>query len=47
MMIESTAYFEAYKHVLRQLQEMDTWPAIPFERYFVKGKSDIQTPRYI
>ena len=30
MMIESTAYFEAYKHVLKQLQEMDRWPRIPF-----------------
>lgn len=39
-MTESSAYFEAYKHVLRKIQEMDSWIPLPLERYYVKGKSD-------
>ena len=34
-MIESDAYFEAYKHVLQQLKEMDKLQELPFERYLV------------
>ena len=30
IMIESTAYFESYYHVLKKLQEMGSWPNIPF-----------------
>jgi hypothetical protein len=30
-MIESSAYFESYVHVLRSLQTMNTWDILPFE----------------
>ena len=49
-MIESAAYFESYKHVLRQLQEMDTWPQIPMQQYFVHGKAadgGLKQPEYL
>lgn len=47
-MIESGAYFEAYRHVLKQLQEMDEWDEIPLERFIVRGDSaQIQMPAYI
>lgn len=39
LMIESAAYFESYCHVLRQLQEMDTWPALPMQDCIVHGNS--------
>lgn len=47
LMIESTAYFEAYKHVLRQLQSMDTWPQLPFNEYFVHGAQETKRPKYM
>ena len=49
MMIESAAYFESYRHVLRQLQEMDNWPQIPMQEYFVHGKAAqaIKQPEYL
>ena len=37
MLLESNAYFEAYKHVLKQLKVMDTWEEHPFERYLVQA----------
>lgn len=46
-MIESDAYFEAYKHVLQQLKEMDKLQELPFERYLVQGSKDMRTPAYI
>jgi hypothetical protein len=36
-MIESTAYFESYVHVLRKIKVMDTWDRIPFENIFALG----------
>ena len=36
-MIESSAYFESYLHVLNKLKLMDTWPEMPLSRYYVKG----------
>jgi hypothetical protein len=41
MMMESSAYFESYRHVLRQLQIMDTWHKLPMERYLVNGRKVI------
>ena len=40
-MMESSAYFEAYRHVLRQLQIMDDWDRLPMERYLVHGHTGI------
>ena len=47
-MIESSAYFESYRHVLKQLQAMDTWPLLPMQNYLVHGRSEnINQPQYI
>ncbi|XP_039261961.2 NFX1-type zinc finger-containing protein 1-like [Styela clava] len=43
-MVESEAYFEAYKHVLEALKEMRR---IPLERYIVKCSSDVHAPEYL
>nr|XP_034330562.1 NFX1-type zinc finger-containing protein 1 [Crassostrea gigas] len=45
VMAETTAYFEAYKHVLHGLQNMHR---IPFEKYIVRCETDvIKPPRYL
>ena len=47
-MVESTAYFEAYRHILLKLQEMSSYSEeIPFKDYIVGCKlSDIPAPSY-
>ncbi|PVD21343.1 hypothetical protein C0Q70_19516 [Pomacea canaliculata] len=44
IMAETTAYFEAYRHVLEGLQEMKT--NVPLARYIVECKTDIKPPQY-
>nr|XP_022331470.1 NFX1-type zinc finger-containing protein 1-like isoform X2 [Crassostrea virginica] len=44
-MVESSAYFEAYRHVLKSLQTM-TEEDTPFKRYIVHGNKDLRTPKY-
>ncbi|CDW82430.1 UNKNOWN [Stylonychia lemnae] len=34
-MLESQAYFESYRHVLKKIKEIDRWEKIPFDKYFV------------
>ncbi|XP_048877737.1 NFX1-type zinc finger-containing protein 1 [Brienomyrus brachyistius] len=46
LMVETTAYFEAYRHVLEGLQEEDA-DHLPFHRYIVECKSEIQPPAYL
>ena len=46
VMAESSAFFEAYKHVLTGLKTMTTGD-LPFERYIVFCESDIEAPAYI
>ena len=49
MMVESTAYFEAYRHVLRGLQEIPV-DQMPFRPYIVngcQGVKDIPLPLYL
>ena len=44
-MIESTAYFESYKHVLYKLKEMDKWDDLPLGKYLIgEQKTDIDAP---
>jgi hypothetical protein len=46
-MIESSAYYEAYRHVLKQLQAMDLWEGIPMEEFIIHGNSkNIRQPTY-
>ncbi|XP_038654615.1 NFX1-type zinc finger-containing protein 1-like [Scyliorhinus canicula] len=46
MMVESPAFFVAYRHVLQGLQEMDV-KRVPFQRYIVKCKPSIHPPAYL
>ena len=45
-MIESSAYFEAYRHVLKSLQQINEGD-LPFERYIVTCCADILPPKYL
>lgn len=46
-MIESSAYFEAYRHVLKRLQEINT-DFMPFKEYLVESKtSKVVAPLYL
>ncbi|CDW88188.1 UNKNOWN [Stylonychia lemnae] len=43
--IESTAYFESYNHVLKKLKLIDKWENLPFADYLTgQIKKDIQQP---
>lgn len=46
LMVETTAYFEAYRHVLRGLQEQ-TEDNLPFQRYIVECNTDVRPPAYL
>ncbi|XP_064610398.1 NFX1-type zinc finger-containing protein 1-like [Liolophura sinensis] len=41
---ETTAYFEAYRHVLQGLQELDN---VPFQRYIVSCQTEVLPPMYL
>ncbi|KAL8616355.1 hypothetical protein ACOMHN_032209 [Nucella lapillus] len=45
IMAETTAYFEAYRHVLEGLQQMKD--SLPMSRYLVDCNSIIKPPRYL
>ncbi|NXF09008.1 ZNFX1 protein, partial [Smithornis capensis] len=46
IMVETTAYFEAYRHVLEGLQEMQE-EDIPFQKYIVECDSQVKKPAYL
>ncbi|XP_069608345.1 NFX1-type zinc finger-containing protein 1 [Ranitomeya imitator] len=46
IMVETTAYFEAYRHVLEGLQQMNVQD-IPFQKYIVSCEKDVGAPRYL
>uniref|UniRef100_A0A8C4YWJ1 NFX1-type zinc finger-containing protein 1-like n=1 Tax=Gadus morhua TaxID=8049 RepID=A0A8C4YWJ1_GADMO len=46
LMVETSAYFEAYRHVLEGLQEV-RGDELPFQRYIVECSPDVQPPRYL
>ncbi|KAG7478317.1 hypothetical protein MATL_G00079120, partial [Megalops atlanticus] len=46
LMVETTAYFEAYRHVLEGLQEQEV-DDLPFQRYIVKCNTDVHPPAYL
>ncbi|XP_040293905.1 NFX1-type zinc finger-containing protein 1 [Bufo bufo] len=46
IMVETTAYFEAYRHVLEGLKEMNVQD-VPFQRYIVSCERDVRAPRYL
>ena len=44
---ESSAYFEAYRHVLQALLNIRDEKDMPFPRYFVQCQSPIRLPAYL
>ncbi|XP_016333043.1 NFX1-type zinc finger-containing protein 1-like isoform X2 [Sinocyclocheilus anshuiensis] len=46
LMVETTAYFEAYRYVLEGLQEQDE-NDVPFQRYIVECNTDVDPPAYL
>uniref|UniRef100_A0A8C2DH90 Zinc finger, NFX1-type containing 1 n=1 Tax=Cyprinus carpio TaxID=7962 RepID=A0A8C2DH90_CYPCA len=46
LMVETTAYFEAYRYVLEGLQEQDE-NDVPFQRYIVDCNTDVDPPAYL
>ncbi|XP_033730449.1 LOW QUALITY PROTEIN: NFX1-type zinc finger-containing protein 1-like [Pecten maximus] len=45
IMAETTAYFEAYRHILRGLQEIED--GLPMQRYIVECKQALKPPKYL
>ena len=45
-MVESPAYFEAYRHVLKGLQELDD-STLPFKKYLVECSKEVDPPKYL
>ncbi|XP_009952265.1 PREDICTED: NFX1-type zinc finger-containing protein 1-like [Leptosomus discolor] len=46
VMVETTAYFEAYRHVLEGLQEIQE-EDIPFQKYIVECDAQVKKPAYL
>ncbi|XP_062822871.1 NFX1-type zinc finger-containing protein 1 [Anolis carolinensis] len=46
LMVETAAYFEAYRHVLQGLQEARP-EELPFQRYLVRCEADVSAPAYL
>uniref|UniRef100_A0A7N6AWJ7 RZ-type domain-containing protein n=1 Tax=Anabas testudineus TaxID=64144 RepID=A0A7N6AWJ7_ANATE len=46
LMVETTAYFEAYRYVLEGLQEQEE-EDLPFQRYIVECNTVVQPPAYL
>ena len=45
-MVESPAYYEAYRHVLKGLKELDE-SSMPFKKYLVECSEDVDPPEYL
>ena len=45
-MVESPAYYEAYRHVLKGLKELDE-TTMPFKKYLVECREDVDSPEYL
>ena len=45
-MVESPAYYEAYRHVLKGLKEVDE-TTMPFKKYLVECRYDVDPPEYL
>ena len=46
VMVESAAYFEAYRHILQQLKQI-TPESFPFQEYLVHCNTDVKPPQYL
>ena len=45
-MVESPAYFEAYRHILKGLKELNE-TTLPFQKYLVECSEDVDPPEYL
>uniref|UniRef100_A0AC34FF88 NFX1-type zinc finger-containing protein 1 n=1 Tax=Panagrolaimus sp. ES5 TaxID=591445 RepID=A0AC34FF88_9BILA len=45
-MVESPAYFEAYRHVLTALQNIPPGEPLPFAKYLIHGQRETQRPKH-
>ncbi|XP_068716349.1 NFX1-type zinc finger-containing protein 1-like [Montipora foliosa] len=45
-MVESPAYFEPYRHVLKGLKELDG-TTLPFKKYLVECSEEVDPPKYL
>ena len=45
-MVESPAYFQSYRYVLRGLQELDE-ESLPFKKYLVECSAEVDPPEYL
>ena len=45
-MVESPAYFEAYRHVLKGLKQLDE-TTLPFKKYLVECSKEVDPPEYL
>ena len=45
-MVESPAYFEAYRHVLKGLKELDE-TTLPFKKYLLECSGEVDPPEYL
>ena len=45
-MVESPAYFESYRHVLKGLKELDE-KTLPFQKYLVECSGEVDPPEYL
>uniref|UniRef100_A0A915DE83 RZ-type domain-containing protein n=1 Tax=Ditylenchus dipsaci TaxID=166011 RepID=A0A915DE83_9BILA len=46
-MVESPAFFEAYKHVMLALQSYEINSPVPFSKYLVRAEKKTELPRYL
>ncbi|XP_038652754.1 NFX1-type zinc finger-containing protein 1-like [Scyliorhinus canicula] len=46
LMVETTAYFEAYRHILEGLKNIKD-NELPFQKYFVECQTQIAEPKYL
>uniref|UniRef100_A0A4W6EBA4 Zinc finger NFX1-type containing 1 n=1 Tax=Lates calcarifer TaxID=8187 RepID=A0A4W6EBA4_LATCA len=46
LMVETTAYFEAYRYVLEGLRDQEE-DELPFQRYIVECSTDVRPPAYL
>uniref|UniRef100_A0A914W199 UBA domain-containing protein n=1 Tax=Plectus sambesii TaxID=2011161 RepID=A0A914W199_9BILA len=46
-MVESSAYFEAYQHVLRSLQAIEEDEPVPFATYLIEANTNPELPYYL
>lgn len=46
LMVESPAYFEAYRHVLKGLKDLNE-DTLPFKKYLVECSSNVEPPEYL